>query len=267
MRHGERIARSATIATMKATLFVIPGSHPSMAVRLMLERKGIDYRRIDLVPVLSKGIVRLAGFAGVTVPALRLDGERIQGTGAIARALDAAVPEPPLLPADAARKSEVEAAERWGDETLQPIARRIIWNILNRDPRGRRSYLEGARLGVPVAVATKTAAPLVYLSKRFNKADDEAIRRDLADLPQILDKVDALLDSGVLGGEDLNVADYQVATSLRLLMTLDDVRPAFDGRACRDFALAVVPEYPGYAPAALPAEWSQGLASAAAASQ
>ncbi len=262
-----KIGRSATIGAMKATLFVMPGSHPSMAARLMLERKGIDYRRIDLVPVLSKGILRLAGFAGVTVPALRLDGERIQGTGAIARALDAAAPEPPLLPRDPADRAEVEAAERWGDETLQPIARRVIWNILDRDPRGRRSYLEGARLGLPVAVATKTAAPLVYLSKRFNEADDEAIRRDLADLPEVLDKVDQWLDSGVLGGEDLNVADCQIATSLRLLMTLDDVRPAFDGRACRDFALAVVPEYPGYAPAALPADWKQSFAATAVAAE
>ena len=43
-----------------------------------------------------------------------------------------------------------------------------------RDPRGRRSYLEGARLGLPVGLATKTGPPLVYLSKRFNKADEAA---------------------------------------------------------------------------------------------
>ena len=128
-----KIGRSATIGAMKATLFVMPGSHPSMAARLMLERKGIDYRRIDLVPVLSKGILRLAGFAGVTVPALRLDGEQIQGTGAIARALDAAAPEPPLLPRDPADRAEVEAAERWGDETpdVVSIFRRPLCEMSN----------------------------------------------------------------------------------------------------------------------------------------
>ncbi len=31
--------------------------------------------------------------------------------------------------------------------------------MLSRDPRGRRSYLEGARLGIPVGLAAKTAAP------------------------------------------------------------------------------------------------------------
>ena len=240
---------------MKATLFVIPGSHPSMAARLMLEAKGIAYRRIDLVPVLSKGVLRLAGFRGVTVPALRLDGERVQGTGAIARALDAVVPEPPLLPADAAQRQRVEEAERWADDVLQSLGRRAIWNVLSRDPRGRRSYLEGARLGIPVSVAAKTAAPLVLLSKRFNGADDEAVRRDLAELSAVFDRCDQLLADEVIGGDPLNVADYQVATGLRLLITMDDLRPALEGRPCADYALAVVPEYPGYAPAALPDEW------------
>ncbi len=250
---------------MKATLFVIPGSHPSIGARLMLELKGIDYRRVDLVPVLSKGILRAARFSAVTVPALILDGTRIQGSGAIARALDDAVPEPALLPADPARRTAVEAAERWGDEILQPIPRRIVWNVLSRDARGRRSYLEGARLGIPVGLAAMTAAPLVYLSKRFNGGDDATVRRDLEGLPATLDEADRLLAEGVIGGETANVADFQIAPSIRLLMTLDDVRPALEGRPIADYALRLVPDYPGYAPSALPAAWKGELSSPAAA--
>ena len=33
-----------------ATLFMVPGSHPSVAAALMLDYKGIDYRRIDFAP-------------------------------------------------------------------------------------------------------------------------------------------------------------------------------------------------------------------------
>lgn len=242
---------------MKAKLFVIPGSHPSMAARLMLELKGISYSRVDLIPVVAKGVLRAAGFPGITVPALILDGERIQGTGAIARALDAAVPEPPLLPRDTAERARVEAAERWGDETLQPLARRVIWNVLNRDPRGRRSYLEGARLGVPVGLATKTAAPLVYLSKRFNAADDDAVRADLESLPEVVARADEYLAEGVIGGETVNAADLQIATGIRLLMTMDDTRPAIEGHPIAAYALKLVPDYPGYSPAALPDEWKR----------
>jgi glutathione S-transferase len=244
---------------MKVRLFVIPGSHPSLAARMMLELKGIDYSRVDLVPVLSKGILRAAGFPGVTVPALILDGKRVQGTGAIARALDAAVPEPALLPAEPEQRARVEAAERWGDEVLQPIPRRVIWNILERDPRGRRSYLEGARLGLPVGLATKTAPPLVYLSKRLNKADDDAVRRDLAQLPSTLDEADRLLAEGVIGGDSPNAADFQIATAIRLLMTLDDIRPAIEGRPIGDYTLRLVPDFPGYAPSALPEEWKRSF--------
>ncbi|HKJ36440.1 MAG TPA: glutathione S-transferase family protein [Solirubrobacterales bacterium] len=249
---------------MKATLFVMPGSHPSMAARLMLEAKGIDYRRIDLIPVISKGVLRGAGFKGTKVPALRLDGERIQGTKAIARALEDAVPEPPLLPADPELRERVEEAETWADEELQEIPRRLIWNVLDRDPRGRRSYLEGAKLGLPVGLATKTAPPLVYLSKRFNNGTDEAVRRDLGELPEIADRVDQLLAEGVIGAAEANVADYQIATCIRLLLTLDDVRPVFEGRDCANFAIRLVPEYSGYAPATLPDDWKPWERSAAA---
>lgn len=240
---------------MKATLFVMPGSHPSMAARLMLEYKRVDYRRIDLVPVLSKGVLRAAGFKRVTVPALRLDGGRVQGTREIAEALDRVVPERPLVPRDAEGRATHDEAERWADGELQEIARRLIWNILSRDPRGRRSYLEGAKLGVPVALAVKTAAPLVYLSKRFNEAYDEAIRRDLEALPGIVERIDGLLADGVIGDDEPTLADFQIATTIRLLMTMDDARPLVEGHEAARFAMRLVPEYPGYAPSTLPAAW------------
>ncbi len=98
---------------MKVRLFTIPGSHPGWAARLMLERKGIAYKRTDLVAVVSKGILRAARFPGVTVPALIIDGRRVQGTGAIARELDRLVPEPPLLPTDPGERAKVEEVEAW----------------------------------------------------------------------------------------------------------------------------------------------------------
>lgn len=248
---------------MSATLFVIPGSHPAMAARLMLEHKGIDYRRVDLTPVLARPLLRLAGFPGVTVPALKLDGASIQGTGRIARALDDAAPAPPLLPADPERRAEIEAAERWADEVLQPIPRRIVWNVMGRDRSVGRSYLEGARLGLPVAVAAKTATPITYLAKRLNGADDEAVRADLEALPEALDHADSLLAAGVIGAEQPNVADFQIATSVRLLLTVEDLRPAFEGRPCAAHAMGLAPIYPGYAPATMPERWTSPLLNSA----
>jgi glutathione S-transferase len=240
---------------VEATLYVIPGSHPSMGARLMLERKGIAYRRRDLIPVVSKGILRASGFKGVTVPALKLDGERIQGSITIARELDKLRPEPPLFPSDPEKRVAVEEAERWGDEILQGRARRILWNGLKRDRTPLRSYSEGARLGIPVGLAVRTAAPIVALSARLNQADDEHVRSDLAALPGDLRRIDEWISEGVLGGEEPNAGDYQIAPSVRLLMTADDLRPAIQSRPAGELAMRLVPQFPGQMPPVFPAAW------------
>src|SRR5215218_9934270 len=95
----------------EAKLYVIPASHPSRSAMLMLERKGIPYKRVDLLPVVSKGILRALRFPGVTVPALKLNGNRIQGSREIARELDRVQPEPPLFPADPGERAAVEEVE------------------------------------------------------------------------------------------------------------------------------------------------------------
>ena len=244
---------------MSATLFVIPGSHPSMAARLMLEAKGIDYKRRDLMPVISKGVVRAAGFPSNTVPALKLDGQRIQGSIRIARELDRLRPEPPLLPGDAERRAAVEAAEAWGDETLQALTRRILWNGIQRDHSSIGTYAEGAKLGIPIGLATKTAAPIIAAAVRFNKASDENVRADLAALPGALNRIDDWIEEGVLGGEDVNAADLQIATSVRLLMTMEDIRPAIEQRPAGEHALRFVPDFPGRIGPVFPAAWLEPL--------
>ena len=63
-----------------------------------------------------------------------------------------------------------------------------------------------------------------------------------------LDHVDALIADGVLGGQDVNVADCQVAGSIRLLQTFEDLRDAIDARPCGKLARRLVPEYDGSMP-------------------
>jgi glutathione S-transferase len=248
---------------VSATLYVIPGSHPSMAARLMLEHKGIDYKRVDLIPVVSKAVLRALRFPGITVPAMKVDGRRVQGSIPIARELDRMRPEPPLLPGDAARRAAVEEAERFGDQDLQARVRRMVWWALRRDRSPLRGYSEGARLGIPIGLAVRTAAPIVAVSARLNQADDETVRADLAALPGILQRIDDWIADGVLGGEEPNAGDFQIATSLRLAMTLDDLRPAIERRPAGRLAERVVPSFPGRVPPILPPAWLEPLSAAA----
>lgn len=247
------------IVAVNVRLYVLPASHPAFAARLMLEYKGIEYKRTDLMPVISKLVLRAVGFPGVTVPAMKIDGHKVQGSLEISRELDRLVPEPPFFPADPEEHAAVEEAERWGEEVLQPPMRQILWWTFKRDRSSMTSYAEGADLGVPVSLAMKTAAPVIALSVRFNEAGDDNVRRCLAEFPAMLQKVDELIAAGVLGGKQLNAADFQIATTLRLAMTLDDLRPAIEGRPAGELAKRVAPDYPGHTPPVLPPAWLEPL--------
>jgi glutathione S-transferase len=243
------------IAAMTATLFGAPASHPTLAAELMLRRKGIEYRRLDLVAAVHRLIVRSLGFPRGTVPALRLDGARLQGTRTIALALDALHPERPLFPSDPERRSAVGEAEAWGDEVYQPVPRRLVWASLRRDRSTLATYLEGARLGIPIPVAARVAPPIVRAAARLNRASDDNVRRDLAALPGLLDHVDALLRDGTIGGAEPNVADFQIGTSTALLATLEDAGPVLAGRPAAEHARRIAPEYPGRMPRTFPPAW------------
>ena len=240
---------------MEARLYVIPASHPSIAVQLMLEHKGVAYKRTDLMPVVSKGVLRAVGFPGVTVPALKIDGDKVQGSRQIARELERLRPEPPLFPADADKRAAVEEAERLGDEELQHPIRQLLWWGFKHDKEPLRSYSDGAKLGVPIGLAVKTGGPLIALSARFNEASDENAQKALAALPGLLDRVDAWVESGVLNGDQPNAADYQIAPSIGLAMTLDDLRPLIENRPASELARRFVPNYPGHMPRVLPSAW------------
>ncbi|MEX1142461.1 MAG: glutathione S-transferase N-terminal domain-containing protein [Thermoleophilaceae bacterium] len=89
---------------MTATLYSLRLSHPAHAVGLMLERKGIDHEVRNLMAGFHPLLVHAAGFRGGTVPALKIDGRRIQRSREIAAALDEIQPEPALFPADLERR-------------------------------------------------------------------------------------------------------------------------------------------------------------------
>ena len=137
--------------------------------------------------------------------------------------------------------------------------RRILWNALKRDRAPLRSYAEGAKLGVPIGLAVRTAAPIVAAAARMNSADDETVRADVAALPGQLQRVDDWIAEGVLGGDPPNAADLQIAASLRLAMTLDDLRPAIEERPAGQMALRAIPDFPGHAPPVLPPAWLEPL--------
>lgn len=236
-------------------LYGIPLSHPVLAVRGMLDRKGLHYRYVQLLGGVHPPSLWALRFRDATVPAMKLpDGRRVQGSLEIAEALEQLAPDPSLYPTDPAAREAARDAERWGESVLQPVPRRLIrWGLRHRVSQ-RRWFAEHAT-PLPAPAATGVVlAPLASLFASLVSANDDRVRRDLAELPGLLDEVDSLIARGVIGGDELGAADFQIGASVRMLLAFDDVGRLVTGRPAEQLARRVAPDYPDI-PAALPPEW------------
>lgn len=237
------------MTVMAPRLFIVHGSHPCVTVELALRRKGIDHRTVELLPPFHAPVTHVL-FGQRTVPAMTFDGgEKISGSRAILRRLDELQPDPPLLPADAAARERVLAAEAWGDETFQPVARTILWPALKARPDAIPSYQRGSRLpGLPAPVVKLLAPGITAAEQKLNTTDFATAEQAIRELPAMLDHIDQLLADGVIGGDEPNAADLQIAPTVRLLLTVGDLRPLIEGRPLAAWARRVAPEPPGAVP-------------------
>ncbi|MCW2967689.1 MAG: glutathione S-transferase [Solirubrobacteraceae bacterium] len=240
---------------MPAKLYVVHGSHPCMAVRRALDLKRVDYRIVEFPPPFHVPLQRLR-FGKRTVPGIVFEnGEKLIGSTAILRRLDELAPEPPMYP-----DARVEKAEAWGESILQPMARRLLWRSFQLDPDPMHGYQAGGKLPpLPRSVVRAMAPAITRAEGRMNAVSDDAVRADLAALPGHLDRVDALIADGVIGGEPPNAADLQIASSLRLIMTLGDVQAIFGERPAAALAHRLFPDQAGAVPpGTFPADWLPG---------
>jgi glutathione S-transferase len=238
---------------MRAKLIGVPGSHPSMSAELMLRFKGIEYTRTDLPNMTHKAILPLLRYRGSTVPVLTIEGKRVSGTMKIARALEHFVPEPPLFPAE--DRATIEGAEAWADSVLQDGVRQLARYSIGKDSEAMATFLSGPVMGVPEGAMRKALPvlrPGVVLQMRTS---EETARGCLEALPAQLDRVDALLAEGVIGGERLNAADFQVAPSVRLMLCFDQFRAHVDARPAGRHARRLVPDFPGRFREVFPTRW------------
>jgi glutathione S-transferase len=235
----------------KITLHALPPSHPCLTVEAALELKGVEYERIDLTPGAHTGeMERLYGSGNTTVPGVTFGDEAVHGSRAILARLEEIAPEPALFPPDNA--DAVREAERWGDDELQDLGRRLPFGALHFRPEAMGSF-GGVALdpaGVDFAMG--------YIRGGWKYHGITAVRlaEDLAGLPAKIDHVDALVADGVIGAEQPNAADLQIGATLRVLLGVGDVEPLIAGRPAEDVARRSFPEYAFAVPAgAFPVDW------------
>jgi glutathione S-transferase len=235
-------------------LYYVAISHPANAARLMLDYKGLDYERVDIRSGLQPFVLLAHRFRDITVPALEIDGRRVQGSLPIARALEKLKADPPLYPSDPARRAAVEEAEAWGERELQPVPRRLYRWALVAKPELLVSFVaEHQRLRPAGLIARLEARPLARFLRRTG-VTDERVRADAKALPGMIEHVEELLEAGVLGGEQPNAADFQIAATLRVMDGLEDLRSLVAGPV-GEYARGICPANDARLPAVLPVEW------------
>jgi Flp pilus assembly protein TadB len=90
----------------------------------------------------------------------------------------------------------------WDVVTESPI--RLYGIALSHPVLGERRWFADVATPLPApALMGILLAPGVPVFVRQAGASDERVQRDLAELPGLLDKVDGLIESGVIGGEEL----------------------------------------------------------------
>jgi glutathione S-transferase len=243
---------------VRVILYWMAVSHPSQVARKMLELKNVEFEVVDVLPLGQRVHLRLAGFRWGTVPALKLDGHKLQGSRRISRALDQVWPDPPLFPSDPAQRERVIEAERWGDEALQPVPRRIARYAAARNREMRRSVAASQSLPAPGLVAALSAPVARYYAGSLEvdgrRGNEAGVRADLAAIPELLDHADRLLADGTLAIDPPNAATLQVLSSVRLLCALDDLRELVSETSAKA-AYELFPNYPVHIPTFLPRDW------------
>ena len=237
---------------MATRLYVIPISNPSGAASGMMRHKRIPHRLVTVMPGMHPLLVRFAGFERHTVPALEIDGRKTQGSRRIARFLDELAPDPPLFPSDPDALAAVEEAERWGERALQPVPRRLFRYLMQTSEEARL-WMGSEVLGLPAGRVLQFAfLPVLGQLARISHADEETVRRTVRDLPGLLDRVDAFIADGTIGGGQPNAADFQILASVRVLLEFEDLTHLLEGRACAPAARLLYPDWVGPRPRGLP---------------
>ncbi len=234
------------------TLHALPPSHPCMTADAALRLKGLEFERVDFQPGPHiEEMEAIYGEGRTTVPGMLVGDEPVHGSRAILERLELIAPDPPLYPEAIA--DEVREAERWGDEELQDLGRRLPWAALYFRPEAMGTF-GGA--GTLDPAGTDFAIKFVRSTWKYHGITAERLADDLAGLPAKLDHVDDLAGRGVIGGEEPNAADLQIGATLRVLLTVGDVAAAMEGRPGAELARRWFPDYPGGVPAgAFPAGW------------
>lgn len=238
--------------TGKITLHILPPSHPCMTAKAALEHKGLafDVEALDFSEFGDR-MEEIYGPGNRTVPGMTIGDEAIHGSVAITERLERLVPENPLYPEPIG--AAVREAELWADGDLQDFGRRLSWGALHFRPEAAGTFSGGGNLD---PAGTDFAMKFIHATWKYHRISAVQIADDLGRLPGMVARIEEFAERGLIDGAEPTAADLQIGATVRVLLTVEDLHPLFEGTAAGRIARRFFPDSGGMVPAgALPAGW------------
>jgi len=121
-------------------LYQFEMSHYAEKIRLILDYKELEYRKIEVTPGLGQmALVRLSGQR--QVPVLKDGSQIIADSTAIAEYLERQYPEKPIIPTDPKLRGLTLLIEQWADESIGLNARKCLIGTFGQDAGFRTAVL------------------------------------------------------------------------------------------------------------------------------
>jgi glutathione S-transferase len=186
-------------------------SQYSEKVRLILDYKGLEYRKIEVTPGIGQvELFRLTGQR--QLPVLK-DGNRyIVDSTEIAKYLDLKYPDRPLIPTDPKQRGLTLLIEEWADESIGIKGRKALFSAISQDQNFRKSLLPTSTPDIFKSLVEGVPSDFLTVLGLGVGYSPDVVKSAINDLKQDLEALTLLLtDSPYLTGDEPTLADLAVA--------------------------------------------------------
>lgn len=186
-------------------------SQYSEKVRLLLDYKGLEYRKIEVTPGVGQlEVFRLSGQR--QVPVLKDGSTVVADSTAIAKYLDHQYPDRPLIPQDPYQRGLCLMMEEWADTSIGAKSRYALYGAISQNQSFRKAILPNTTPDLLKNLVGGIPKELLDVLGFGVGASPDVIKDAQIALKQDLEALSLILqDRPYLVGDSPTLADFAVA--------------------------------------------------------